>query len=561
MSSTLDRVRARFPACVCVRVSVPVLALGLGAAACAVTPARMGSSFDDPDPPGVAEVTLDISPTEDQRPISPLIYGWNDWNEFPDPANNRFGSARLGGNRWTAFNWENGASNAGNDANFVNDAYLVRFAAAADADAPGGGVRYALERSKASGIPTVLTVPIVDYVAADKRGGDVRVTPDYLSARFHENLPTRGTPPAGSPTVDTADDSVYQDEFVAWVKNGYAAEPVIFSLDNEPDLWSGTHQAIHPAATTYAELITRSTSFAGAIKAVWPEAPVTGFVSYGWNGYVSLQEAPDRAGRDFVNFYLDEMRAAEAAAGKRLIDYLDLHWYPEARGPSSATAGGPRIVFERDDGTMGVAYARVQAPRSLWDPDYLEESWIRRNVGAIRLIPRMKEKIAEHYPGTKLAITEWGYGGGNNITGAVAVADVLGIFGREGVELATLWNTNGSEVFNQAAFRVYTNYDGQGARFGDTAVRAVSSSQDSASVHAAVDAAAPSRLVIVAINKRAADTTAVIKIAGGAHTRASVFRLDADAPEIKAQSSINSTSPGQFRYVMPSFSISIVVPS
>jgi len=70
------------------------------------------------------------------------------------------------------------------------------------------------------------------------------------------------------------------------------------------------------------------------------------------------------------------------------------------------------------------------------------ESWITKDVlhQPIRLLPRVQEKIARHYPGTKLAITEYYYGGGAHISGAPAQADALGIFGREGVFATALWH-------------------------------------------------------------------------------------------------------------------------
>ena len=94
-----------------------------------------------------------------------------------------------------------------------------------------------------------------------------------------------------------------------------------------------------------------------------PGALVFGPVSYGWQGFVRLQDAPDAGGRDFLDFYLDAMREAEGRARRRLVDVLDLHWYPEARG------GGVRITEANN--TAAVAEARVQAPRSLWDPSLL----------------------------------------------------------------------------------------------------------------------------------------------------------------------------------------------
>ena len=44
----------------------------------------------------------------------------------------------------------------------------------------------------------------------------------------------------------------------------------------------------------------------------------------------------------------------------------------------------------------------MQAPRSLWDPTFQEDSWIANDVlqGPVRLIPWLKERIDANYPGT-----------------------------------------------------------------------------------------------------------------------------------------------------------------
>ncbi len=51
----------------------------------------------------------------------------------------------------------------------------------------------------------------------------------------------------------------------------------------------------------------------------------------------------------------------------------------------------------------------------------------------------MKAWIAAHYPGTKLSISEYNWGSDDGISGALAQAEALAIFGREGVDLATRW--------------------------------------------------------------------------------------------------------------------------
>src|SRR4030095_13113775 len=116
------------------------------------------------------------------------------------------------------------------------------------------------------------------------------------------------------------------------------------------------------------------------------------------------------------------------------------------------------------------------------------------------------------YPGTKLAFTEWSYGGGGDISGALAAADVLGIFGCHGVALATNWPTSKSEEFMLAAIRAYRNFDGHSGRFGDTAVYAKTSNFVSSSVYASVDSKNSRRVTAIAINKLPASQTAGLRI-------------------------------------------------
>ncbi len=461
---------------------------------------------------------------------------------------------RQGGNRFTAYNWENNASNAGSDWCFQNDSYL------SSSSTPGAAVKGTIDAANAAGATNLVTIPIVDYVAADKNGGcDVRNSgPDYLSTRFEQNHASK---PGGSYTTSPpqADDNVYQDEFVNWLKVNYPNRSFVFDLDNEPDLWSDTHAEVHPAQVTYDELRSRNLSYAAAIKAVMPGATVAGPVNYGFAGYENLQGAPDAGSHgNFLDWWLGQMRAADTAAGKRLVDVMDIHWYPEATG------GGQRITST--DTSAAVVAARVQAPRSLWDPTYVESSWItdpnQYNYGAIRLIPRMRDRISTYDPGLGLGFSEWNYGGGNHVSGAVASADVLGIFGRENVTLATMWPLDPNQAFTYAAFKAFRNFDGAGAAFGDTSIRAACSDSALASVYASVDAANPNRTVIVAINKSTSPRSAGIRVAHTqAYSHAKVYTVTASGgASAVAQPDIATVATNAYNYTMPPMSISVIVP-
>jgi Glycoside hydrolase family 44 len=502
--------------------------------------------------PPTSDVVFQIDSSRDQQLIFPTIYGTNqpDWN---GKARN-LALTRIGGNRLTAYNWENNASNAGTDWYNQNDGYL------GGGDVPAEAVRAPVAAALAAGASAIVTIPMAGYVAADKLGGgDVAATPDYLNVRFRISLPAKGAPFSAPP--DLNDPYVYQDEFVWFLESRFPGvhahgyPTLLYSLDNEPDLWSSTHPRIHPNPVRYDELLARTLATASAIKNVVPEALVLGPVSYGWEGYLTLQNAPDAAAHgDFLDWYMDQLHSASIAAGRQLVDVLDLHWYPEATG------GGERIT---DTGTSSaVVEARLQAPRSLWDPTYTETSWITQwsTQGPIALLPRLEAKIAAHDPGLLLSLSEYNYGGGQDISGGIAQADVLGILGRYGVYAATLWELSADESFIYGAFAMYRNYDGQGGSFGNEGVSATTNDVTRTSVYASVDFSSNQRMVVVALNKTASPLTAGVAITHSLRfARAEVYRLTAATATPARDADLTLAPNGTFQVLLPPYSVSTLV--
>jgi hypothetical protein len=112
----------------------------------------------------------------------------------------------------------------------------------------------------------------------------------------------------------------------------------------------------------------------------------------------------------------------------------------------------------------------------------------------------MHDWVDTFYPGLKIGITEYNWGAENHMNGATAQADVLGIFGREGLDLATRWISPGSNTPVGNAFKMYRNYDGNLSAFGDLSVRAIVPNPDNVSSFAALRTADNS-LTIMVINK------------------------------------------------------------
>ena len=517
-----------------------------------------------PSTPPASQVNFAIDSTQDVRAISRFIYGMNGWDPSTRPANLTL--SRSGGNRMTAYNWETNASNAGSDWFNQNDDFL------GGGNTPNGAVGPGIVAARNAGAGIVVTMPTIGYVSADKNGGgDVNLTPNYLATRFQVSRPRKGSPFVTTASALTADAFVNQDEYINFLNLTYpdafasTTSPIMIDLDNEVDLWAFTHARLRGDATspvasqagakiTYAEVVQLSVDYASAAKDVNPAVQILGPVNYGWGGYTDLQGAPDAAGRDFLNFYLQQMAAAGNTAGRRLLDALDVHWYPEAQG------GGVRITD--DNNSAAVVAARKQAPRSLWDPGYIETSWITQccSGGAIRLLPRLKDKITANYPNTKLAITEYNYGGGNHISGGIAQADVLGVFGREGLYAATLWRLINDNSFIYGGFESFRNYDGANGSFGDTSIRATNSDIVNASAYASVNAGSAARMVVVAINKSDSAQTAGIAVTHTVqfHT-AQVYTLTSANSVPQRQADINMTLTNAFQYSMPANSVTTLV--
>ena len=285
-------------------------------------------------------------------------------------------------------------------------------------ETPGKSMMDFHEAVLAQGARSILTLPAAGFVAKDKKGpvteAEAAPSPRWVKTVFRKGAAFTATP-------DASDGEVYSDEFVDLMVKKYgdagAARGVkSYSIDNGPGLWSATHVRLHPQKATCVELVQRTSGLSDAVKRVDAKAEIFGGVFYGYMDFASLQDAPDwktlqaaSAGKPrpyawYIDYFLDEMRKASETAGRRLLDVLDVHWYPEARGDN-------RIVDNAATTPKDIS-TRMQAPRSLWDSAYVETSWITQYMtqGHLTLLHRLNASIAAFNPGTKIAITEYNYG-------------------------------------------------------------------------------------------------------------------------------------------------------
>lgn len=561
-------------------IEVPITAFGISTVSGLVWQEGRGAAeptfyLDDivlvtppPPDPGVGpNLTIDVA--LDHRPISPDIYGMN----FADAAlatELRLPVRRWGGNATTRYNWQNDTSNRASDWFFENipnenpdPGYLPN----------GSSSDRFIEQDRGTNTQTIMTIPLIGWTPKARQfdpgfsvaryGPQRRVDPDHPDAgngiRPDGSFVTGNDPSDTSVVIGTPFVQGWIQHMVGRYGNAASGGVKFYNLDNEPALWNSTHRDVHPQPVSYDELRDRSIEYAAAIKAADPTAKTLGPAEWGWSNYFysALDVAaggawwdtrPDRRAHGdvpLVDWYLRQMQAYEQSHGVRLLDYLDLHFYPQESGVALKSAG--------DAVTQAL---RLRSTRGLWDQTYIDESWI---ADVIRMIPRMRELVAVNYPGTKIAMTEYNWGGLESINGALAQADVLGIFGREGLDLATMWEPPQADQPGAFAFRVFRNYDGNGASFGDTSVRAVSADQGRVAVYAALRT--DGALTIVLINKAVEDLTSNLTLANFPAVSARLYRYsEADLGHIVRGADLPLPG-GTISLTLPASSITLLVAS
>jgi hypothetical protein len=481
----------------------------------------------------------------DRHAISPDIYGMNFADEaLADELN--LPVRRWGGNATTRYNYALDETNRGSDWYFENVP-----GNADPAQLPNGSeTDVFVDQDRRTGTRTILSVPLIGWVpkardftcgfSVAKYGPQQQVDAQWRPDCGNGVKPD-GTFITGNDPHDTSVEAgaEYVEEWLGHLtgKYGTAAEGGVayYNLDNEPDLWHATHRDVHPAGASYDELRDRAYEIGAAVKRADPSARTLGPVGWGWLslsmsgldqetcnrlGGSCWSNPPDRAahgGVPFADWYLARMRDYETANGVRILDYFDEHFYPQGSGVAFGNGNDPTTNA-----------LRLRSTRALWDPTYTDESWIGTPIA---LIPKMRSLVAANYPGTRTAITEYNWGALDHINGALAQADVLGIFGREGLDLATLWAPPSAGQPGAYAFRMYLNYDGDGARFGDVGVRATSADQDKLAVYAAERSSDGARTIMV-VNKTGDDLTTTMSLSttGALGPRAQVWRYSAASP-------------------------------
>ncbi len=515
-----------------------------------------------------APIHVAVSPSLDRRVISPLVYGVN-FGTTQEFTGVPYTVRRWGGNSTTRYNWQLDTHNTASDWFYMNiPSDIANPAALPD----GSDADLFVAETRGAGAQVVMTAPTIGWTPKARQkdwgfsvsrygaqtqtectatGGAFWCTADAGNGVRSSN----GQAISGNDPHDTSVE-IGPDFVAGWMGHlqsrfGSAASGGVryWALDNEPALWNSTHRDVHPSPLTYDELWQRTSDYATRIKQVDPAAQVMGPVSWGWCEYFysaadGCGPGADRAahgGLGLIEWWLQQVHDRQVATGVRPVDLLDIHYYPQ---------DGSAL---NDDESAPTAARRLRMLKSLYDPAYVDESWIGQPV---KLIPRMKQLIAARCPGMGLAITEYHFGGDTGISSAIAQAEVLAIFGREGVDLATRWVAPQHGTRCEDAFRMYLSYDGAGARVSGQSVRAVSDSVDHVGAYA-IDDGPAGRLHVLLFNKSTVSKTAHVTVADGLGSNVALWRFTAAAPLGSAGAA--TMSGGAVDLVLPARSATLAV--
>jgi PKD repeat protein len=480
-------------------------------------------------------VTVDVSAS--RRPINPAIYGvayatTSQLLDLNTPVH------RYGGNNTSRYNWQLNADNRGADWYFQS--------IAESSATPGQRVVDFVAGSKAGNAEAMITVPIIEYVA--KLGANRSKLASFNSAIYGPqddcdwqwfpqacNGMRNGQPIAGNNPLDAnvLNHTTLQAGMVTHLVNSFGVATAggnrYYVLDNEHSIWHSTHRDVWPTGATMEQARDTMVAYSGAIKSVDPDALVVGPEEWGWSGYIfsgydqqygsqhGWSFLPDRAahgGKDYLRWLLEEFKVRSDIDQQKVIDVFTVHYYPQ---------GGE--FWPANDVSSTMQQRRNRSTRSLWDPNYTDETWINDRV---QLIPRLRSLVnAYYYPGTPIGITEYNWGAENHINGATTQADIYGIFGREGLDIGARWTTPATSTPTYKAMKMFRNYDGNKSGFGDTSVRATSTANaDNLSVFAAERASDGAVTVMVIAKVLSGSTPVTINLSNfAAGTAAQVWQL------------------------------------
>ncbi len=155
-------------------------------------------------------------------------------------------------------------------------------------------------------------------------------------------------PAGGSNALQDGDPTLYLEDWTAaqtvgilnhWFGGGGLGLDqgtfLYWSMDNEPEIWSGTHDDVMPTQCSGDEFMDKYEAVGVAARNANPNVKLTGPVTCNeWQWYYYDGDANGRPDNlPWIQYFIKEVAARETSTGRKLLDMVDIHFYPGESDP------------------------------------------------------------------------------------------------------------------------------------------------------------------------------------------------------------------------------------
>jgi len=386
-------------------------------------------------------VTISVNATQNKRLISPSIYGRNEGFDKPVQFYKDAGLhfARMnGGNNATGYNWRKKITV---HPDWYNNVYGTDW----DASAQNIATNF-------PDIQGMFAFQLMGRVASNTNNNfnDWAYNQSQYWSGVGQNLAGGGTPDpnGGSKALVEGDFNLFTEPWPAdssvgilnhWFgTNGIGLNKnqfVYWNMDNEVDIWSGTHDYAMPTQIAASAFMDHYIELAKKAKALYPGIKLCGPVATSeWQWYKWSNESIYINGRyySWMEYFIKRLGDEYKATGIKLVDVVDIHNYPWYNGDDAAALQGHRIYYDATydyPGSNG-----IKTSTGGWD-NSLTKQYIFKRIGGW-----LDENFGTNH-GITCGVSEWGTMSSSNPSlESVIYASHLGTFANNGVELFSPWN-------------------------------------------------------------------------------------------------------------------------
>ena len=458
-------------------------------------------------------ITIEVNANQGRMPVSPYIFGRNN-NLSDNPASpttaaniSLYKEAGLrfarenGGNNSTKYNWRR---KLGSHPDWYNNVYDHSW------DFASQDIQ-----SRLPGLQVMWAFQLIGKAAGNKNNNfnDWAYNSSQWWSGVGQNLAGGGqvNPAGGSQALVNGNPDLYLIEWNADSTTGVLkhwfwpgglglnkSQFTYWSMDNEPEIWNGTHDDVMPSLLSASAFMDSYFAVAKKARERFPQIKLTGPVPANeWQWYRFGDQNLTIDGRSYcwLEYFIKRVADEQKSSGIRLLDVLDIHWYPSES--SNADLVQLHRVFY-DETYVYPGANGVKTVNGGWDPSQNKEY----------IFKRINDWLLLHFGenhGITIALTENDISSSNPNIVSVVYASMLGTFADNGVEIFTPWSW---KTGMWETLHLFSRYS-KGIR-----VKTTSSSEATLSGYSTVNSSSDSMTVILVNRDLSASRTATVNLTG-----------------------------------------------